>query len=59
VPQAYSYHAFSTYHRIDWEKYYVQGSSRTLALLPAKENLRFFKDLLLEILEEWLQHGIS
>jgi hypothetical protein len=37
----------------------VQSWSRTLALLHAKENIRLFKDLLLEILEQWLRHGIS
>jgi hypothetical protein len=33
--------------------------SKTLALLPAKENLRLFRDFLLEILERRLRHGIS
>jgi hypothetical protein len=32
----------------------VQCCSRTLTLLPAKENLKFFKGLLLELLEQWL-----
>jgi hypothetical protein len=37
----------------------MQSLSRALALLPSKENLELFKDLLLEILEQQLQHGIS
>jgi hypothetical protein len=33
--------------------------SRTLALFPAKENIGIFKNLVSEILEQGLWHGIS
>jgi hypothetical protein len=52
------YHAISTYYIIDRD---ITGAncSMTLTLLPAKENLRIFKYMLMEILKQWLWDGIS
>jgi hypothetical protein len=56
--QAYSYHAISTYYKID-RKIIVAKWSRALALLLHKEKLGLLKSLVLEVLEEWLWHSIT
>jgi hypothetical protein len=56
--QAYSYHAISTYYKID-KKTIGTKWSRALAFLLRKENLGFLESLDLEVLEERLWHSVT
>jgi hypothetical protein len=56
--QAYSYHAISTYYKID-KKTIGTKWSRALAFLLRKEKLGFFESLDLEVLEERLWHSVT
>jgi hypothetical protein len=46
------------FHRID-RKVMVAKWSRALALLLRKEGWGILKSLVLEVLEEWLQHNVT